>query len=290
MKRFKSKKKKSFKIKVLVFIIFFSVSFYYVFSYFVDPRILLESIKNRYFNNSDIVTWYINDLFGSVKEDNGLGKTEYIPDPNPGENKHEPIVYLYNTHQSEEYYVDLLMEHDIMPSVMTSSYILREKLNNLKINTMVETTNIKNILDSNGWNYTRSYEASRTLLEQAKINNPTLNIFIDLHRDSIPYESSTLITNDTTYAKVLFVIGTEHENFEQNKEFALKISNAMNEKVPGISKGILEKGGSGNNGIYNQDFDAKTILIEVGSSYNYITEVSKTMDVLAESIALVVGE
>ena len=290
MKRFKSKKKKSFKIKILVFIILFSVSFYYVFSYFVDPSILLESIKNRYFNNSDIVTWYINDLFGSVKEDEGIGKTEYIPDPNPDENKHEPIVYLYNTHQSEEYYVDLLMEHDIMPSVMTSSYILREKLNNLKIKTMVETTNIKSILDNNGWNYTRSYEASRMLLEQAKINNPTLNVFIDLHRDSIPYESSTLKTNDTSYAKALFVIGTEHQNFEQNKEFALKISNAMNEKVPGISKGILEKGGSGNNGIYNQDFDPQTILIEVGSSYNYITEVSKTMDVLAESIALVVGE
>ncbi len=290
MKRFKSKKKKSFKIKILVFIILFSVSFYYVFSYFVDPSILLESIKNRYFNNSDIVTWYINDLFGSVKEDEGIGKTEYIPDPNPDENKHEPIIYLYNTHQSEEYYVDLLMEHDIMPSVMTSSYILREKLNNLKIKTMVETTNIKSILDNNGWNYTRSYEASRMLLEQAKINNPTLNVFIDLHRDSIPYESSTLKTNDTSYAKALFVIGTEHQNFEQNKEFALKISNAMNEKVPGISKGILEKGGSGNNGIYNQDFAPQAILIEIGSSYNYITEVSKTMDVLAESIALVVGE
>ena len=290
MKRFKSKKKKSFKIKVLIFIIIFSLSFYYIFSYFVDPSILLKSIKNRYFNNNDIVTWYINDLFGSVKEDNGLGKTEYIPDPNPEENKHEPIIYLYNTHQSEEYYVDLLMEHDIMPSVMTASYILREKLNNLKINTMVETNNIKNILDDHGWNYTKSYEASRTLLEQAKINNPTLNVFIDLHRDSIPYENSTLQINDTTYAKVLFVIGTDYENFEKNKEFALKISNAMNEKVPGISKGILEKGGSENNGIYNQDFDPKTVLIEIGSSYNYITEVSKTIDVLAESIALVVGE
>lgn len=290
MKRFKSKKKKTIKFKILVFIVIFSLSFYYVFSYFVDPNILLENIKNRYFNNSNIVTWYINDLFGSVKEDNGLGKTEYIPDPNPTANKHEPIVYIYNTHQSEEYYVDLLMEHDIMPSVMTSSYILREKLNNLKINTMVETSNIKSILDNNGWNYTRSYEASRTLLEQAKINNPTLSIFIDLHRDSIPYESSTLITKDSSYAKVLFVIGTEHENFLKNKEFALQISNTMNEKVEGISKGILEKGGAGNNGIYNQDFDSKTILIEVGSSYNYITEVSKTMEVLAESIALVVGD
>ena len=283
MKRFKSKKKRKFRI---FFIIIFSLSFYYVFSYFVDPDILLNSIKERFFGNKDIVTYYINDLFGSVKEDIGLGKTEYIPDPNPEENKVEPIVYLYNTHQSEEYYVDLLMEYDIMPSVMTASYILREKLNDLKINTMVETNNINQMID----NYSNSYQASRKLLEQAKINYPTLTTFIDIHRDSIPYESSILKTDDNVYAKVLFVIGRDYENYELNKSFALKISDAMNKIVPGISKGILEKGGSGNNGVYNQDFDSQTILIEVGSSYNYIAEVSVTMDVLARALALVMGD
>ena len=283
MKRFKSKKKRKFRI---FFIIIFSLSFYYVFSYFVDPDILLNSIKERFFGNKDIVTYYINDLFGSVKEDIGLGKTEYIPDPNPEENKVEPIVYLYNTHQSEEYYADLLMEYDIMPSVMTASYILREKLNDLKINTMVETNNINQMID----NYSNSYQASRKLLEQAKINYPTLTTFIDIHRDSIPYESSILKTDDNVYAKVLFVIGRDYENYELNKSFALKISDAMNKIVPGISKGILEKGGSGNNGVYNQDFDSQTILIEVGSSYNYIAEVSVTMDVLARALALVMGD
>ncbi len=283
MKRFKSKKKRKFRI---FFIIVFSLSFYYVFSYFVDPDILLNSIKERFFGNKDIVTYYINDLFGSVKEDIGLGKTEYIPDPNPEENKVEPVVYLYNTHQSEEYYADLLMEYDIMPSVMTASYILREKLNDLKINTMVETNNINQMID----NYSNSYQASRKLLEQAKINYPTLTTFIDIHRDSIPYESSILKTDDNVYAKVLFVIGRDYENYELNKSFALKISDAMNKIVPGISKGILEKGGSGNNGVYNQDFDSQTILIEVGSSYNYIAEVSVTMDVLARALALVMGD
>ena len=283
MKRFKSKKKRKFRI---FFIIIFSLSFYYVFSYFVDPDILLNSIKERFFENKDIVTYYINDLFGSVKEDIGLGKTEYIPDPNPEENKVEPVVYLYNTHQSEEYYADLLMEYDIMPSVMTASYILREKLNDLKINTMVETNNINQMID----NYSNSYQASRKLLEQAKINYPTLTTFIDIHRDSIPYESSILKTDDNVYAKVLFVIGRDYENYELNKSFALKISDAMNKIVPGISKGILEKGGSGNNGVYNQDFDSQTILIEVGSSYNYIAEVSVTMDVLARALALVMGD
>ncbi len=289
MKRFKSKNRKSFKLKFIIFIILFSLSFCYVFSYFVDPNVLLDKIKDRYFSNNDIITYYINDLFGSLKEDNGLGKTEYIPDPTPKENKESPIVYLYNSHQTEEYYVDLLMEHDIMPSVMTASYILREKLNNLKINTMVETTNIKNVIENNNWNYTDSYKASRILLQQAKINYPSLTTFIDLHRDSIPYESSILKTDDGIYAKVLFVIGTDYEGYKDNESLALKISDEMNNFVPGISKGIIEKGGLGNNGVYNQDFNTNTILIEIGSSYNYITEISATLDILANSLAKVLG-
>ena len=86
------------------------------------------------------------------------------------------------------------------------------------------------------------------------------------------------------------MIGTEHENYQENEAFASQISEAMNNLVPNISKGILEKNGQGNNGVYNQDFSSKTILIEVGSSYNYIAEVTATMDILAKSLASVVGE
>ncbi len=290
MKRFKSSKKPSLKFKIISFMILFSIGFYYVFSYFISPETILENLKERYFNDHNIITYYINDLFGSPKEDMGFGKTKYIADPTPLENKINPVVYLYSSHQTEEYYADLLMEHDIMPSVMTASYILREKLNNLKINTMVETNDINAILTKQNWNYSKSYDASRLLLEQVKINHPTLDIFIDIHRDSIPYENSTLVTNDLSYAKVLFVIGTEHENYQENEAFASQISEAMNNLVPNISKGILEKNGQGNNGVYNQDFSSKTILIEVGSSYNYIAEVTATMDILAKSLASVVGE
>ena len=156
MKRFKSSKKPSLKFKIISFMILFSIGFYYVFSYFISPETILENLKERYFNNHNIITYYINDLFGSPKEDMGFGKTKYIADPTPLENKINPVVYLYSSHQTEEYYADLLMEHDIMPSVMTASYILREKLNNLKINTMVETNDINAILTKQNWNYSKS--------------------------------------------------------------------------------------------------------------------------------------
>ena len=43
---------------------------------------------------------------------------------------------------------------------MISSYILREKLNNLGINTIVETNNMKEFLVKNGYKYNMSYHAS----------------------------------------------------------------------------------------------------------------------------------
>ena len=290
MARFKSKKK---RIRYfLLFFLFFSCGFFFVFSFFIEPKNFFTYFQNEFFSeDEDIVTWYLKSTFASFneEEDTGLGKTEYIPDPNPLENKVEPLIYIYNTHQTEEYYIDLLMEHDIIPSVMTASYILRENLNKLNIPTMVETENIKDLLGQNNWNYTQSYKASRILLEKAKENYPSLKYYIDVHRDSIAYENSTLSNQDEVMAKVLFVIGKDFDGYERNKDLANRISNKMNEKVKGISKGILEKGGLGNNGIYNQDFDENTILIEVGSSYNSIGEVLVTMKYLAESIKEVIN-
>lgn len=48
---------------------------------------------------------------------------------------------------------------------MISSYILREKLNNLGINTIVETNNMKEFLVKNGYKYNMSYHASEYLLD-----------------------------------------------------------------------------------------------------------------------------
>ncbi len=292
MTKFKSKKKRHIHFKIIIFIIFFITGFFSVFSYFISPTFFFNYLKERYFpDDSSFVSWYLKNTFGEnvVDEDTGLGKTKYIPDPNPTSNNKEPILYLYNSHQTEEYNADLLMEHDIVPSVMTASYILREQLNNLGINTMVETTDLKKTLEEHNWDYTASYKASRLLLENAQAKYPTLKYFIDIHRDSISYQNSTINTASFTGAKVLFVIGTEHKDYEKNKEFATKISEALNQTVSGISRGILEKGGAGNNGIYNQDFNSNTILIEVGSSYNSIAQVNATMKILAECLKKVIG-
>ena len=56
-------------------------------------------------------------------------------------------------------------------------------------------------------------------------------------------------------------------------KFTEELNNKLNEKYPGLSRGIYKKKGPGVNGVYNQDFDPNTILIEVGGEENTIDEV-----------------
>ncbi len=193
----------------------------------------------------------------------------------------EPLVYIYNSHQTESYVSDFSDTFNINNTVYLGSYILKEYLSDLGINALVEDNSIVDVLNTNGWKYNSSYKASRILLEQAKIDNPSLMFFIDLHRDAGSYERTTTEIDGVKYAKMMFVVGLKHENYQPN----LDLANALNEKIkaidPSLTRGVLQKDNAGANGIYNQDFDPNTILIEVGGQYNYIEEVNNSLKVFA---------
>lgn len=194
----------------------------------------------------------------------------------------KPIIYLYNTHQTEEYETTTVLDYSIKPTVMISNYILEEIFNENNLGVYVEETSIKEILNNNNWNYSYSYLASRKLLEQRKKEIPSLKYFIDLHRDSLTKDKTTVIINNKQYAKLLFVIGQDHNNYLENLKFTEKINNKLNEKYPTLSKGIYQKGGVGVNGIYNQDFSNYTILLEVGGYQNTPVEVLNSLIAFSE--------
>ncbi len=193
----------------------------------------------------------------------------------------EPTVYIYNSHQTESYRSDFAESFNINNTVYLASHILKEYLEDLGISVIVEENSIVDVLNTNGWKYGSSYRASRILLEQAKNTNPSLNFFIDLHRDAASYERTMVEIDGKKYAKIMFVVGLKHDNYGPN----LELANNLNEKIknfnPDLTRGVLQKNNSGANGIYNQDFDSNTILIEVGGQYNYIEEVNNTLKVFA---------
>ncbi len=193
-------------------------------------------------------------------------------------------IYIYSTHDTEKYSEKENNIYNIVPSVKTASYILQENLNSLGLNTIVEESQVKDILKANNWAYNRSYDASKILVTQ-KINEfPNLKLIIDLHRDSSSLEKTLLNYNNTEYARLLFVIGAEHENYEANYNLATILNNNLIEQIPNLSRGIIKKSGPGVNGIYNQNLSPHSVLIEVGGQYNTIEQVNNTMPILAKAI------
>ena len=168
------------------------------------------------------------------------------------------------------------VEYSVRPTVEMNNYILEEKFEKEGFTTYVEEERIKEILNKNNWNYAGSYLASRTLLEKRKQEHPSLKYFIDVHRDSLPKSRTTVTINKKDYATILFIVGLENKNYQENLSFTEKINNKLNEKYPNLSKGIYKKEGEGVNGVYNQDFSPRTILVEMGGPENSIEEVLNT--------------
>lgn len=225
----------------------------------------------------------------SIYERDSLDKEEstkldsrmyYVNSPTP-QIVDEPLVYIYNSHQAEEYNSEGYDDYNIKPGVMMASFILKDYLEKQGIKTLVEEGNINEFLNINNWNYNYSYDASRYFLEDAIAKNPSIKYIIDLHRDSIIKDASTTIIGNKSYAKIIFVVGLEHENYKENLKNTEKLNSMINEKYPTLSRGVLEKSGEYVNGIYNQDVSGNALLIEIGGYENTIDEVVNTLEALS---------
>ena len=279
---------KTFTLLILIIFIFILT---YTSSYFLKlesnyPNLvnfLLSSFKHEkkeleydfisfYFKNFLITTEFKEDY----REVNKLQEVVL--------NTNEPLIYIYSTHSNEEYSYNKNDIYNIVPTVKTASYILEENLHKLGLNSIVEKENTTDIVNKKKLLYKDSYKISRTLLENRKIEYPSLTYFLDIHRDSVKRNITTTKIKDLEYAKIMFVLGLENENYKMNKEVITKINDYLNINYPGISRGIYEKIGSGVNGIYNQDFSSNVMLIEVGGIDNTIDEVSRSIKIIAEAI------
>ena len=252
---------------------------------FKKPETLLNTSILKYgkiIKTEKTISIEYNDDYSNMDD---LKKvSDYITDPNP-KTINNPLIYLYNSHQLENYSNDNLDIYGITPNVLMASYLLREKLNSLNLQTIVEEANMSEILEKNNWNYSYSYQASRSLLKDKISKYKSLKYFIDIHRDSVSKSYSTVTINNKSYAKILFVIGLDHNNWEQNYNLAVSLNNIIDNNYKGLSKGIMKKTGMNVNGIYNQDVSPNCILIEIGGVDNTIEEVFNTTNAIAETLS-----
>ena len=295
------------KYKIIVFFLVVFISFFLTIKYLIKNdfdldnntiELLLETSGNINPKNR-----IINTIVTTIKESNIINPVSTIIDAyNYDSNEiktipvnsvfapsytSEPLVYIYNTHQIEAY--NGSKEININYTVLDASFYLQKRLKQLNIDSIVETNSIKDILTSNNWNYASSYKVSRMFLEKRKSDNKSLKYYIDIHRDSVNKNISTITINNKKYAKILFLLGLDNEKYKNNEKNIQKLENWVNKNYKGLSRGIYKKSGKGVNGIYNQDFSENCFLIEIGGEENTYEEVENTIDVIAEMIKDMVG-
>lgn len=247
-----------------------------------NPSTILDSGVLILGNNDKILSLEHNDDYSDLEK---LKKvSSYMEDPNPVD-VNNPIIYIYNSHQLENYASDNLEIYGITPNVLMASYLLKEKFNSIGLSTIVEDANMTEFLSINGWDYASSYKASRIFILDKKNNYPSLKYFIDIHRDSVGRDGTTVNIGGKNYAKILFVVGLEHNNYKSNLNTASEVNKLFDKYYPKLSKGIYKKSGPGVDGVYNQDISPNSMLIEVGGTGNNIDEVLNTINAISDVLS-----
>ena len=199
-------------------------------------------------------------------------------------------VYLYNTFQTDQYKNNYFSSYSIGAYVLQASFILSEYLKDYGIGSLVEEESMAKVLKEENISYTNSYAASRILLEKRVEENPSLAYYFDLQVSDYEKEATTVEIDHVSYAKILFVVGTDNGNYVANQSFAMRLNEILEEKYQELSRGVSLRGGVGYQGVYNQDFSSRALLIQVGGIHNTIDEVNRSLNILAEVLATYIKE
>ena len=212
------------------------------------------------------------------------------PEMTTGDRK---VVYIYHSHSWESFFphlkgVDTKNADNASHSSVNITKVgemLGEELKARGIGTDVDTTNMNQELKKRSMVWSQSYQASGDMVKSAMASNDSLTYLIDIHRDSKRKDATTVTIDGKKYARTAFVVGSKNAQYEKNLEVATRLHKALEKKYPGLSRGVFQQGGPGNNGVYNQDKSENAMLIEFGGVDNNFEELRRTSSAIADVIA-----
>ena len=223
-------------------------------------------------------------------------KFESTPITNDEEN---PLVFIYHTHNTESF-TPLLNPNDPVNALDNKKNItlvgdkLAKSLEEKNIQSLHNKTNIQQILKNEDLNFSKSYEVSRGIIKNTLSENKDIKLVIDIHRDSQSRDVTTQKVNGTEVARIAFVVAQNSSKFEDNKRIAELISTKLEDKYPGLLRGVKFnepiKNKNYNNYDYNQDLFGNSLLVEIGGVENTLEEEYRSVEILSEIIYDVLGE
>jgi stage II sporulation protein P len=217
--------------------------------------------------------------------------------PPPSEEHKNPVtepnnktVFIYNSHNLEAYRPLLenttnnenVVSSDERANVVGVSSKLTNLLQQEGLGIEFSKANINQILLDKKWNYYSAYKASKEVVEDAVSKNNSLKYLIDIHRDAAGKQITTASINGKNYAKLYLVVGKGNTNYEKNLAFSIRLHDELKKNYPGISRGVFLKGYDEGDGVYNQNFSDRAILLEVGGVDNTNDEITRSIEAFAE--------
>ena len=249
---------------------------------------LLTSMSNE--------TAYAPDMEKLLAEGRGTGECAEIYKEYGA---YAPVVLIVHTHGTEAYIQegkdtyteeDPFRSSDRTQNVVAVGDIIAEVLESEGINVIhcTEMFDEESYRDS----YSKSYAATAKYLEEY----PSLSYVFDVHRDSVIRGDMTNIatlaySGDRKIAQSMIVVGTDeggadHPTWEDNLSFALSIQKSMIEKSDTLPRKINLRSAA-----FNQGLCSGSLLLEIGSCANTLTEAKCAAVLTAMSIAeAVTGE
>ncbi|MFJ7935613.1 stage II sporulation protein P [Sporosarcina sp. NPDC096371] len=218
-----------------------------------------------------------------------INEPEPQPQPQP-QIQTAKRALLFSTH-SHEAYEPITQQHDGKiavshpeANIMRLDETIKSQLEFNGISTEILDVDTTSVMKEQGIAYHKSYDVVRPYVQKS-LQKGNYDIIIDIHRDSLKADKTTLTYAGEKYAKIVFVIGGEHNNFKVNQELAERLTTELEQMVPGITRPLVFKAGHGVDGKYNQDLDPSLILVEMGGIGNNEAELNRTSAVLAKAVS-----
>ncbi|MBQ4642078.1 MAG: stage II sporulation protein P [Oscillospiraceae bacterium] len=136
--------------------------------------------------------------------------------------------------------------------------------------------------------YSDAYVSSRTAAESYLEQYPSIQLVLDLHRDScVDKDGNQLpltVDTDDDVAQLMLVVGTDqggftHPQWQKNLSLGVKLQLQLERLCPGICRPINLR-----NQRFNQDLSAGALLVEVGAAGNTKEQALQAAQVLADAI------
>ncbi len=197
----------------------------------------------------------------------------------------EPTVLILHTHASESYaYTGGYKEDsayrtlDENHNMLSVGQALAEYLQQAGLS-VLQDRSLHDYPSYNG-----SYVQARSALAEYLEEYPSIRLVLDLHRDAMEDRWGNQVAQTCTVhgreaARVMLVVGANHDNWEDNMALAVKLQAHLEQLYPGLCRPIAFRGQR-----FNQDLCPGGLLIEIGAAGNTHEQALYTAELLSHAI------